>query len=54
MRVTKRRHAVRVLCLGLLSQPEEFETLEEAEQYAAEMRRIPGMVPLIEEDYECV
>jgi hypothetical protein len=43
------KYVVRVLCLGLLSQPKEFETEAEAEQYAAEMRRIPGMVPIVEE-----
>jgi hypothetical protein len=43
------KYIVRVMCLGLLSQPKEFETQEEADKYAAEMRRIPGMVPLVEE-----
>lgn len=43
------KYVVRVLCLGMLSQPKEFETSEEADRYAAEMRRIPGMVPLVEE-----
>lgn len=43
------KYVVRVLCLGMLSQPKEFETPEEADRYAAEMRRIPGMVPLVEE-----
>lgn len=43
------KYVVRVLCLGMLSQPKEFETAEEADAYAAEMRRIPGMVPLVEE-----
>jgi hypothetical protein len=43
------KYVVRVLCLGMLSQPKEFDTEEEAEQYAKETRRIPGMVPLVEE-----
>lgn len=42
-------YIVRVLCLGMLSQPKEFETEAEADAYAAEMRQIPGMVPLVEE-----
>lgn len=40
---------VRVLCLGLMSEPHTFETEAEAEAYAAEMRRIPGMLPIVEE-----
>lgn len=43
------KYIVRVLCLGMLSQPKEFATEAEAEKYAAEMRSIPGMVSLIEE-----
>jgi hypothetical protein len=43
------KYIVRVLCLGMLSQPKEFDSAEEADSYAAEMRRIPGMVPLVEE-----
>lgn len=39
---------VKVLCLGMLSEPHEFETEAEAEAFAAEMRRIPGMVPIID------
>lgn len=42
------KYVVRVLCLGMLSQPKEFDTQAEAEQYAADMRRIPGMIPLVE------
>jgi hypothetical protein len=43
------KYVVRILCVGLLSEPKEFETEAEADQYAAEMRRIPGMVPIVEE-----
>ncbi|MEW2498396.1 hypothetical protein AB0942_33420 [Streptomyces nodosus] len=43
------KYVVRVLCLGMLSQPKEFDSEAEADAYAAEMRRIPGMVPLVEE-----
>lgn len=43
------KYVVRVLCLGMLSQPKEFDTRAEADAYASEMRRIPGMVPLVEE-----
>jgi hypothetical protein len=42
-------YVVRVLFAGMLSRPQEFETEAEADAYAAEMRRIPGMVPLVEE-----
>lgn len=42
------KYIVRVLCLGMLSQPKEFDSEEEADAFAAEMRRIPGMVPLVE------
>lgn len=40
---------VKVLCLGMMSEAHKFETEVEAEAFAAEMRRIPGMIPLIEE-----
>jgi hypothetical protein len=43
------KYAVRVMCLGMMSQPREFDTEAEADQYAAETRRIPGMVPIVEE-----
>lgn len=43
------KYVVRVLCLGMLSQPREFDSKEEAEAWARETRRIPGMVPLVEE-----
>lgn len=41
-------YRVKVFCLGMMSTPREFDTEEAAEAYAADMRRIPGMVPLIE------
>lgn len=43
------KYQVKVLCLGLFSEPKKFETEAEAEKFAAEMQRIPGMVPLVEE-----
>lgn len=43
------KYQVKVWCLGMFSEPREFATEAEAEAYAAEMRRIPGMVPIIEE-----
>lgn len=43
------RWQVRVMCLGMLSEPHKFKTEAEADAFAAEMRRIPGMVPLVEE-----
>lgn len=47
------RFQVRVMCLGMFSEPKKFKTEAEADAYAAEMRRIPGMVPFVEEvDHE--
>lgn len=43
------RWQVRVMCLGMFSAPKKFATEAEAGAYAAEMRRIPGMVPFVEE-----
>lgn len=40
---------VKVLYLGMLSKAHEFATEAQAEDFAAEMRRIPGMVPIVEE-----
>lgn len=40
---------VRVLSLGMLSTPHFFKTEEEADKFAADMRRIPGMIPIVEE-----
>lgn len=42
-------YQVKVLCLGMFSEPHRFETEAEAEAFAAEARRIPGMVPIVEE-----
>lgn len=43
------KYRVKVLCLGMLSEPHDFATEAEAEKFAAETRRIPGMIPIIEE-----
>lgn len=40
---------VKVLCLGMISEPHKFATEKEADAFAAEMRRIPGMIPIVEE-----
>jgi hypothetical protein len=42
-------YQVKVFCLGMLSEAHEFDTEAEAEKFAADMRRIPGMLPIIEE-----
>lgn len=43
------KYRVRALCMGLTSRPMEFETVEEANEYAVDIRRIPGMVVFVEE-----
>lgn len=40
---------VKVLCLGMFSEPRKFATEAEAEAFASRTRRIPGMVPVVEE-----
>lgn len=40
---------VRVLCLGMFAEPKQFATEAEARAFAANVRRIPGMVPFVEE-----
>lgn len=54
MRVTRATFRVKVYCMGMVSKAREFESVKDAEDFAAEMRRIPGFLPIIEEDYECV
>lgn len=42
------KYIVRVICMGMASRPHEFDSEAEADKFAAEMRRIPGMVPIVE------
>lgn len=41
---------MQVLCLGMLSKPTWYATQDEANCEAAEVRRIPGMIPVVEYD----
>lgn len=43
------KYRVRALCMGLTSEPSEFDTAEEADKYARAIRSIPGMVVFVEE-----
>lgn len=43
------RWQVRVMCLGMFSEPKKFATEAAAVAYAAEIRRIPGMISFVEE-----
>lgn len=43
------KYVVRVLFMGMMSEPKEFATLFEAEREARELRKLPGLVPIVEE-----
>ncbi|ONK10339.1 hypothetical protein [Streptomyces sp. MP131-18] len=44
------KYRVKIYCFGMVAEnPKEFDTEEAAEQYAAEMQRIPGFIPIVEE-----
>ncbi|MFB7858919.1 hypothetical protein [Rhodococcus qingshengii] len=48
----KMKWKVQTLCLGMRSEPSWYATEEEAREEAREIRRIPGMLPLVEYDPE--
>lgn len=45
----KKKYTVKVLFMGMWSEPKEFDTREDAEREVREIRRLPGLVPLLEE-----
>lgn len=52
MMADKMKWKVQTLCLGMRSEPSWYATEEEAREEEREIRRIPGMIPLVEYDPE--